>query len=242
MKPDCFFIQEIKQELKISVVYIYPEAGANGHINKAVEFLDSYQLHDPGMDHDTVIVCNGSPCNDDTKRLFGWLPNCTFLNYTGSGKDIGGYQLAAQSVPCDFMVFFGGNTYVRKPGWLYRMAETWLKHGDTLYGSMGNSGEVAYGRQVYPHVRTTGFWMSPDLMNRYPVRVTQDGQRYPFEHGSNCLSSWIYAQGKEVWIVGWSGEYPLAVCSSIPNGFHNGNQSDLLVGDRISRPPYFHTP
>jgi hypothetical protein len=242
MNPGCFFIQEIKQELKVAIVYIYPHAGADGHIHKAVEFLETYHSNPPGLEHETIIVCNGAPVNKDTQRLFSGLPNCRFINHSGSGKDIGGYQLAAQHIACDLMVFLGGNTYFRRPNWLYRMGESWLKYGDTLYGTMGSAGGFSNGIQIHPHIRTTGFAMSPDLMNLYPVRVTKNSQRYPFEHGSNCLTSWIYSQGKEVWIVGWSGEYPLAACNSIPNGYHNNDQSDLIIGDRLSKPPYWHTP
>lgn len=223
--------------MKICVVYIYPLGGESGYYDKAIKFLHTYHENPPGIQHDTAIVCNGTPATEETQFLFGSLPNCSFINHDGSGLDIGGYQLAARTVPCDLMVFFGSSTYFKRVGWLIRMFTSFNLHGDTIYGAMGNQGDVH--SWVKPHIRTTGFWMSPGLMNRYPIKVTQSDQRYEFEHGPTGLTSWVIAQGKQPWVVAWDGDYRLQTCDHIPNGFHRGNQENLLVGDRMSSPPYY---
>lgn len=226
--------------MKVAITYIYPLNGAECHMDCALKFLDTYHRHPPGMDHDTVIICNGSPVTDEARFLFGSMPNPTLIEHDGSGKDIGGYQLAARVYPCDLMVFFGGNTYLKRGGWLVRMVEAWRKHGDTLYGAMGNAGvEHAW---VYPHIRTTGFWMSPSLLNQYPIKVTDTGRhgpRYEFEHGITGLTMWIHKQNKMAWVVGWDGEYTRHQWNGVPNGFHSGDQSNMLCGDRMSAPPYW---
>lgn len=222
--------------MKLAIVYIYPLAGLGHHLGQAIRFIDSYHQHPPGMDHETVIVCNGGPANDETRILFGSLPNVTLLEHDDSGKDIGGYQMAARSFPCDLMVFLGGSTYIKQNDWLARVSDSFIRNGDTLYGVMGNRGSGS----IHPHIRTTGFWMSPSLFNQYPVQISRDEQRYPFEHGQNCLTSWIYRQNKNVWVVAWDGEYLQPDWDAIPNGFHSGDQSNLLVGDRLTEPPYYH--
>jgi hypothetical protein len=223
--------------MKIACVYIYPNAGEGGYFEHAARFLQSYTDHPAGLEHDSVIVCNGTPASDETKFIFGGLSNVSFLDHDGSGYDIGGFQLAARTVACDLMVFFGSTAYVRQPNWLARMVQAYKDHGDTLYGSMGNQGATNVG--VWPHVRTTGFWLSRALFNRYPVQVTRPDQRYPFEHGANGLTSWVISQNKDVWIVPASeGDWLLQACDMIPNGFHQGSQDNLLVGDKLSRPPY----
>lgn len=235
----CFLINP--EPLKITVVYVYPLDGKQGFAPRAAEFVASYEKYPPGIAHDTLIVCNGEPAADSSKALFNPLPNVTFINHDNSGWDIGAFQLAARQSSSDMMVFFGSHTYLKKAGWLKRMAEVFERYGNTLYGSTGNQGEPIAG--VHPHVRTTAFWCSPKLFARYPHMITQggaQGQRYEMEHGRNCLTTWISNQGLQPWIVGWDCIYPLSKCDSMPNGFHHGDQSNLLAGDRLTAPPYYH--
>jgi hypothetical protein len=228
--------------LKIVLVYIYAEGGRNGYRDKAMRFVESYLKHPPEADHETVVVCNGVPVTPDARSLFARMPNCTFLNHDDSGWDIGGYQLAAMNVDCDLMLFCGGHTYFRRQGWLKRIVEVWEDHGVALYGATGNQGN---GNGVHPHVRTTAFWCHPKLMNWYPYRVVQPGgggQRYEMEHGQTCLSNWFKQQGLKRYIVTFSGVYPLERCDSGVGGYHNGNQENLLIGDRLTCPPFHPVP
>jgi hypothetical protein len=237
VKP-CFMIREPK----ICVVYIYPFSGEGGWAPKALEFAQSYERNPPGMNHDTVIVCNGAPITEPSKDLFNALPNRTYLDHDNSGWDIGGFQLAARTVPCDLMLFCGAHTYFRKPGWLARCVEVMNDLGNTLYGSTGNQGDTRFN--IYPHVRTTGFWCKPELMKAYPHIITQcsgyGGQRYEAEHGLSCISNWVKSQGKQPWIAGWTEVRPLEDCNAIPNGYHQNDQSNVLIGDRMTMPPYHH--
>lgn len=228
---------------KIVIVYVYAMGGAGGYREKARYFVDSYCDNPPGFEHDTRIVCNGVGVNADTQELFKELPNLTFMNHDDSGWDIGAYQLAAKHVPCDLMVFCGGHTYFRRPGWLLRIWEVSEQHGYALYGATGNQGVRASG--VYPHVRTTGFWCHPRLLNDYPYPVTQPGgggQRYMMEHGETCLSNWAKSQRIERLIVGFHTVHKLEDCDSMPNGYHRGDQSNVLIGDRMTAPPFHPTP
>jgi hypothetical protein len=225
---------------KLAIAYIYPLGGSGEWRQKAAAFVQSYLQHEPGLDHDTVIVCNGSPCTDDTRALFSLLPGLKFLEHDNSGWDIGGFQAAARAHPCDLMVFFGATAYFRGPGWLVRMLEARTELGDSLFGATGNQGNLSV--KVHPHIRTTAFWCSPKLMNSYPQNVSgqgQGGDRYAAEHGVNCLTNWAFRHKKQPWVVGWTCAAPVQDCDSIPETFHQGTQSNLLVGDRLTGPPYY---
>lgn len=224
--------------MKVVLVYIFPLDGDQGYREKALRFVESYGHCPAGMDHDTVIVCNGAPPSDDARSIFAGLPGLTFLHHDNSGWDIGGFQFAARTVPADLMVFCGGSAYFRVPGWLERMTQVFEQLGDTLYGCTGHQGN---GGGVYPHVRTTGFWCSPKLLLNYPWLVSQPGtggQRYSFEHGENCMTNWLVSQGKTAWIVTKDGYAPVQVCDGLPGGYHNGLQENMLMGDRMTQPPY----
>lgn len=228
---------------KIVLVYVYPNGSNNGYRDKAIQFADSYCANPPGFDHETLVVCNGAPANDDTRGLFYGLAKPSFIHHDNSGWDIGAYQAAVKAVPCDLMLFCGAHAYFRRPGWLLRIWEVYEAHGPALYGATGNQGNGGHG--VEPHVRTTGFWCPPRLMQQYPYKVTQvggGGERYMMEHGRNCLSNFAKSQNYPRLIVGWNDVKPLEQCDSMPNGFHNGDQSNVLIGDRLTAPPYHSHP
>lgn len=224
--------------MNVSIVYIFPATAGEQHVQWALRFVKSYNENPPAIDHQTIVVLNAAKITSEIRCMFASLRNVTFLERDGSAMDIGGYQEAARKFPCDLMVFFGGSTYFKGAGWLLRMLQAFIKHGNALYGCMGNKGET-YPRRVFPHLRTTAFWLPPDLMNRYPRRITRNDQRYGFEHGPDCLTSWIKGRGMKAWLVTWMGEYLEPDWDSVPNGFHRGNQSALLCGDRLCEPPYY---
>lgn len=224
----------------IVVTYIFPQNGANGFFDLALRFIQSYTRFPANADHQMVVVCNGSPVTPEAEALFGEIPNCVFVEHDNSGYDIGGFEKVSREVPADLMVFFGATAYVRGPGWLSRMVEAWKKHGDTLYGCMGNRGVPHVG--VQPHIRTTGFFLSSSLFNAYPHKVSRPEQRYAFEHGKTCLTSWIKSRRLTPWLVYWNGEYQEPAWDSVPGGYHNADQHNLICGDRLTMPPYHSVP
>lgn len=228
--------------MKIVVVYLLPVAAL---VPQAMDycwrFASTYLENPPGHPVHLVPVSNGGRPSSNAEGLLSMLPGfLTFLEHDDSGYDIGAYQFAAQQIPCDLMVFLGTSAYLRHPNWARRVARSFADHGHGIYGAMGHTG--AMGCNVHPHLRTTGFWLPPALMNQYPHRVTKPEQRYPFEHGPENITQWVVNQNLGAWVVAKGRDYPLMECNDIPNGFHNGDQSNLLIGDRLTEPPFFHIP
>lgn len=222
--------------MKIACVYIVPPDSETSAAY-AARFLDSYHAFPPGEDHETVIVLNSTKRSCQIECLFSSMPHLYFLEHDNSGFDIGGFQLASRTVPCELMIFFGVSAYFRHPNWLVKITDAFQRCGPAQYGAMGNAGDPRFG--VQPHIRTTAFWLPPILFNRYPIRVNCSQQRHPFEHGPQCLTTWLKGQGIESWVVSAIGEHPLAHCDKFPGGFHRGTQHNLLMGDRLSEPPFY---
>lgn len=223
--------------MKIVIVYIYAVVAGRHFENYAMRFLESYHAFPPGVEHDTVVVLNGIKKNSESTCMFSSLPNLMFLEHDNSGYDIGGFQLAARTIPCDMIVFFGASTFFQRQGWLFRMRSAFVNHGNAQYGAMGNRGDQAV--KVWPHIRTTAFWMAPTLMNSYPHIVTRGEERHPFEHGQNCFTNWVKRQGLLSYVVTWTSELLWKDWDSDPNGFSRGNQSSLLAGDHLCERPYY---
>lgn len=223
-----------------TVVYVFPTLVAEHYLESAVRFLTTYAQFHPGCEHDTVIACNGGEPSDELKFMFGVMPNVRFMVRDNTGHDLGAYmQAARENASSDLMVFFGTTTYLKGTGWLVRMVQAFAKHGPGLFGTMGNRGDSRVN--VWPHIRTTGWWMPPSLFTQYPLQIKTEN-RYIVEHGRNCITSWIKQKRMPALVTTWNGEYPEPMWDNIENGFHRGNQSALLCGDRLAMPPYFHTP
>jgi len=222
-------------------VFVFPIFGGR-HFDDAARFAESYRLYPAGTPHRLVMISNGGEPTGAMLALFDML-NYPYevLVHDNSGWVIGAMQAAAKAYPCDMMVFFGTTAYLRGPNWLKRMVDAFERRGHSaLYGSTGNCGDARVG--VWPHIRTTGFWLSPAIMNMHPLRVTHPSHRYPFEHGENCLTQWCRNQGYKAFVCDWGQEYEWPAWDLIPGGFHRDQQQGVIVGDRLTRPPYYGCP
>ena len=151
--------------MKIAIVYVYSIIAGEKYDFYAERFLDCYHKYPPGIDHQTIVAINGIKNSAEITCYFSSLPHLEILEHDNSGYDIGAFQHAAREFPCDMMVFFGASTWFKNPGWLLRMATSFDRHGPAQYGAMGNRGDIPV--KVWPHIRTTAFWMPPYLMNAY---------------------------------------------------------------------------
>lgn len=225
--------------MKISIVFTYPVLG-EPYDSYALRFVNSYVENPPGMDHETIVVTNGGRQNEKMCNIiecFGDFKNLRWFYHDNSGKDIGGYRHVARESNSDLLVYFGVSTTFSRPNWLVRVAESFEKYGDTLYGTM--AGGSVLSQRVYPHIRTTGFWTTPALMNKYPWPVVTNNDRYEFEHRKNCFTMWCFRHKIFPRIVTWDAEYKMKDWEHIPDGFHRSDQSGLLFKDRLAEEPYY---
>src|ERR1039458_5389645 len=121
--------------MKPVVVYPYPLDGQQGFFDRGFRFMESYHANPPGIEHDSIVVCNGAKCSFEAQMLFGTLQGVRFFEYDNSGYDCGAYQYVARNLPAEMLVFFGSSAYLKGAGWLKRMVEAREQHGDTLYGT-----------------------------------------------------------------------------------------------------------
>ena len=226
--------------MNIICVYVMPTQGGK-HFDDACRFVASYNQNPAGTDHRLIFVANGGEPTLEMRSLASVVDHdVEWFVHDNSGWDIGAFQAAARKFNCDMMVFFGTTAYLRGPNWLARMAEVFQKNGTAaIYGASANCGNDFY--KVFPHIRTTGFFLAPLILNMYPFKCVDPSQRYPIEHGENCLTQWCRNQGYRAIMVTWHGEYEWPMWDHAPNAFQRGDQCELIVGDRLTMPPYYHT-
>jgi len=188
--------------VRICIVYVCPQINPDVYGPAARRFADTYIANPPGLnDHEVVVCLNGGNGHGPYQRkLFEPLP-VTFVEHNNWGKDIGAFQAAAQSLTCDLLVCFGSHIYFHRAGWLDRMVQVFESNGPSLYGAWGF-------HQPKPHLRTTGFWLPPELLRGYPKTIG-DRDRYGFEHGPESITLWSQRLGFEPMQVTWDGAYPM---------------------------------
>ena len=201
--------------------------GDREHNAMEERLVRSYVANPPGVDHKTILICQGGDADSEMLKSWSQLQCVTRFVRSGEGRDIGGYIDAAEAVDTDVMLCMGGNATVRRSGWMKRMEDAWLKHGPGFYGSL-----TSY--QIRPHFNTSGFWLSPKLMMSYPHRVVTKDDRYEFEHGAGALWLRAHRQGLPTKLVTWDGEYDLPDWRIPPNISCRGDQSNCLTYFRVN--------
>lgn len=189
--------------MNIAIVYILPVVNPKLYCKMARRFRDTYMEFPPGeSDHTLHVIVNGGSPQPQHDELFQPLA-CEFGSHTNHGKDIGAFQQAAARLPCDLLVCFGSHIHFTRAGWLDRMAQVFRDQGPALYGAWGFN-------RPSPNLRTTGFWLPPDLLRAYPWTVGNSG-RYEFERGSERgLASWANREGFGCYMVTWNSVYPMS--------------------------------
>lgn len=224
--------------MTFDVCYCFPNG--DEHIEFAYRFLTSYLQHPPNVDHNTIILTD--PGNEaNAAEFFQLMPKVRVMATGCAGKDLQRYEEYCAQSSADCAMFLGGSAYCRRGGWGIKAVGAFMNLGATnLYGACGNTG----AGPVRPHVRTTGFWCSPALLRQYPIKCRDHPSRYHAEHGSGCISDWFAARGARRWIVTFGGEWDLAQANDDPHGYGGSSRShhNLLIGDRLTAPPFHSNP
>jgi len=205
--------------LKVILAYVHPTINLAKYQPLARRWVKTYQDNPPGAyPHEICVLVNGRKY-PELEKIFDPLP-VRYLFHSNVGRDIGAYQLTAQTVPCDLMVCLGSPVYFHKSGWLDWVMESYLANGPGVYGAFAF-------HQPAVHIRTTVFWMPPEILNAYPKQVG-DGDRYGFEHGSDSLTLWAQRSGFPVLQVTWNGTF------DVPKWHHVPRNEALVIDQHMT--------
>ena len=176
--------------MNIAVVYVYPQVSLRTYFPLAGRFATTWKQFPPGAEpHTLYVIGNGSEVPAAYREPFTGIP-CVWGSHDNSGWDVGLFQWAAEHIPCDLLVCLGAPVHFYRTGWLDRIVDVYLNSGPGLYGCWG----VPY--RASDHIRTTAFWVTPELMYAYPFMAgSLRESRYAFEHGPNSITRWAEQQG-----------------------------------------------
>lgn len=208
--------------MKITILYVFPVLPQ--YFDYAARFVTTVLEHPAGVDFDILVVSNGGPPRGDMKALFSPFKT-KWIEHDNSGLDIGAMKAAVNHLDCDMVFVCGANCYVRREGWLARIASVWNRKGPGMYGTLASF-------EIRPHINTTGFACPPSLLKEYfekfPTIQTR-ADRYHFEHGHSAMHIMAARKGLPVRLVTWDGTWEKPHWRTPENIYRRGDQSNCLT-------------
>ena len=190
----------------------------------AKRFADTYRRFPGSLPHELHLLCNGAEPSALELRPFAGLP-AQVHPCSNIGWDIGAFQWAAESIPCDLMVCLGSPVHFHQPGWLGRMVDSYVEFGPALFGCW------AYLAPDW-HVRTTCFWCPPELLRSYPFTIASTrSSRYDFEHGPHSFTRHVLSAGFPCVMVTRRGSFPFSEWKDHAPGV----EDSLVLDQHINR-------
>ena len=219
--------------MSLEICYCLPRG--DEHLQSAFRFLNTFIAFPPQVEHKLVILTDFGN-EDDALTFFSVIPGVHVVGTPDHARDLSRYEFHARQSQAEVMMMLGGSTYCRRPGWGLKALTAFRRlGGGAIYGACGNTGAPG----VHKHIRTTGWWAAPSLLRQYPAWPKDPGGRYEAEHGQTCITAWAHKSGYATWVVTFAGEFTVENAQGDPNGYGRGNHANLLIGDRLTAPPFF---
>lgn len=219
--------------MKVALVYLHV-VGLNSDYDPKTEeisgsfefcaerFWRTYREFPAEYPHEILVVCaKGSPPN---LRIYEGL-KVKFLFYDGEGFCSGAHQLASFHTDADFALYSSARTHFWRDGWMRRLVEARIKHGDGMYGTMTSF-------ESSKHIRTNFYGFNPAYFREMNHPLNSRPDTWQIEHGRFNMSHDFRERGLPSLLVTWDGEYPIEHWRTPKGIFRKGDQSNCVVWDR----------
>lgn len=136
------------------VVYLYRFAEGDAAVRR---FLDGYQRHSPGVEHDLHVILKGFPSRDalsSARALLRSVP-VNIIELNDGGYDIGSYFAAAKTVINPQLLFLNTFSEILADNWVAHFDRALAVPGVGLVGATGSwqSGSSGYEAAVFKALR-----------------------------------------------------------------------------------------
>lgn len=230
----------------IDVVYLaYLNEDLGYGIDIVEQFLDSYNKHQAGVDHNLIFAVN----NKKNKFLYSKLcylaksNNIKLLDLPEDGLDIGAFFRATKVSNSEYMFFIGAAASILCDNWLLKFSNAFeLDSSIQLAGPMGSYAKGHSNKFPNPHIRTCSFMINRELFLEYAATQkfpeTKD-DTWEIEHGVNSLSNFILNKGYKMVVVNSDG------IIFAPNDWENSQtyitskEPKAILDDKWARRYYF---
>ena len=208
-------------------------------------FANSLREFDPGCEYELAVIENGGDEESikDCRAQFHGLP-ATFHRYDGKGCDIGSFQHYARNIATEnvFQVCCVTRCYAHRNGWLKELVEAREFWGPGLFGTSASREGGKF------HFCTRAYAFDASDFKQYPTQIISRDQGTYFEVYDGNLHEWFRARNQATVLVWWSGDVNLTKARNPinefywPNGYRNGDQSEMLLWDKHSQAYAYASP
>jgi len=217
-----------------AVVYLIRAAEG---IEPVKRFVESYQEHDAGYDHDLILIYKGfkeSEIPFELSSLFDHIP--TTSHYVDDiGYDLTAYFSVHSTFEHEYFFFLNTFSKVLKTNWLRLVMNSLLTPGIGLVGCTGSYESmelVEFNPFPNYHIRSNAFAISKKTLGqiKFP-EIKEKAEAYLFESGKQSLTSQVLSMSLEVLLVGCNGKSYLREDWWMSETFRQNEQANLIISD-----------
>ena len=227
----------------IAVVFLlrWEDAGWRAHARR---FLASYAAFDAGVGHRLYIALKGFDTEAavaEAAVLCAAVPHVPVV-VEEAGRDIGAYLTMSRRIDEPRVCFLNSHSQILCDGWLLKLDRNLDAPGVGLVGATGSYESLHvidpdFPAFPNPHLRTNGFMLDVALLHAITADVAIEGRRdaFMFESGALSMTNRVLARDLRVLTVGRNGRGYDIDWWPWSDGFRQGRQTNLLVGDNQTR-------
>jgi len=227
----------------IGVAYLL-RGGDPDWVNDCQRFVNSYLNFQAGINHQIYVILKGFACADDesyARKLISPLHGST-IEVADNSFDIGAYQDWALQISEDLICFLNTGSEILSDCWLHKLHMNLLDKDVGIVGATGSferfgGHRLGFPKFPNPHIRTTACMLDRKLyLDATHGKSFEDKMKtYLFESGHQSLTRIVKKLGLRAVIVGRNGRGYNEKHWAISGTFRQGDQSNLLIGDRHTR-------
>ena len=207
-------------------------------------FIKSYLAHPAGQNHRMHVITKVFESSADEARARELLSalDCFTISVNDDSFDIGAYRDWAKQTSEESICLLNTGSEILSDYWLKKLHANLLNQGIGVVGATGSFERFGGSRHGFPrfpnaHIRTTAFMLKRELYLNATQGKTFDNKMntFLFESGHQSLTRIIKELGLKAIVVGRNGRGYGERHWATSGTFRQGNQANLLIGDRNTR-------
>jgi hypothetical protein len=227
----------------IGVAYLVRGRDANWEAS-CRRFVHSYLDHVAGCQHQLSVITKGFPSMRDLQTARDILRplQAHEVEVEDDSFDIGAYRDWARQTAATNILLLNTGSEILCSRWLAKFAATLVQPGVGLAGATASYESLSHMSRDFPrfpnpHIRTTAILLRRELFLECAAdrRFDTKEDAFRFESGCTGLTRFMAERGLETLVVGRDGRGYGPNTWPRSGTFRQGVQSNLLIGDRVTR-------
>ena len=227
----------------IAVVFLLRSLDA-GWREHAARFLRSYKTFDAGLGHGLHVALKGfedAESQAEAAAIFAGVAHRALV-VPELGRDIGAYLWVSRALSESRVCFLNSHTQILASSWLRKLSDNLDRPAVGMVGATASFESLRplnadFPAFPNPHMRTNGFMLDMALFRKITADVVIESRHdaFLFESGQLSMTNRVLNLNLAVLVVGRNGRGYDVAWWPWSEGFRQGEQGNLLIGDNQTR-------